>query len=38
VCIFSDKTSDYIVDITGLFSSTSTYAALSPARLLDTRN
>ncbi len=38
VCIFSDKTSDYIVDLTGSFSSTGTYAAVSPARLLDTRN
>ncbi len=37
ICLFSDQTTHLIADINGIFPDTSTYTALDPARLLDTR-
>ena len=38
VCIFSDKSADFIVDLNGSFPAASSYSSLAPVRLLDTRN
>lgn len=37
ICVFSDKQANYIVDLSGGFPTASTFAPLSPTRLLDTR-
>jgi hypothetical protein len=37
VCLFSDQASDYIVDLGGNFPPSSSFAPLSPVRLIDTR-
>jgi hypothetical protein len=38
VCIYSDQASDYIVDLSGTFPTASTFAPLTPVRLIDTRS
>jgi hypothetical protein len=37
VCIFSDKASKYLVDLSGSFPSGSSFVPVSPARIFDTR-
>ncbi len=37
VCLFTSKPTDLVVDVDGYFPATSSYVALSPARILDTR-
>ncbi len=37
VCIFNQSTTQLVVDVDGYFPSATTFAALNPARLLDTR-
>jgi hypothetical protein len=38
VCIFTDAATDLLVDVNGWFAGTSTFDALVPARLADTRD
>lgn len=38
ICIFSDASADFIVDLNGSFPAASSYTSLAPVRLLDTRN
>ena len=38
VCIFSQSAAQFVVDVDGFLSSAASYAALVPARLLDTRS
>lgn len=37
VCLFTSKQTDLVVDVSGYFPAMSSYVALSPARILDTR-
>jgi Tol biopolymer transport system component len=37
ICIYSDQASDYIADLSGTFPTASTFAPLTPVRLVDTR-